>query len=166
MFFFIAICSKLGTAGQRMGGAAALCHIRHDPVASGEPGNCFTLKAANVGRCQAVLCRGGKAQLLSDIHTVREESEYERVRQHDAIITEVEPNSSDDLRESICSLYLSLIHTNPLMRGWLCFNYLFSILLPACLRLQLFQVALEHQTTVGYCLGGRRHSSQHITVIS
>ncbi|XP_038147566.1 PH domain leucine-rich repeat-containing protein phosphatase 1-like [Cyprinodon tularosa] len=85
---FLTMQRKLGTAGQRMGGAAALCHIRHDPVASGEPGNCFTLKAANVGRCQAVLCRGGKAQLLSDIHTVREESEYERVRQHNAIITE------------------------------------------------------------------------------
>ena len=82
-------CRKLGTAGQRMGGSAALCHIRHDPMAAGEHGGCFTLKAANVGRCQAVLCRDGRAMLLSDIHTVKEESEYQRVRQHNAIITEV-----------------------------------------------------------------------------
>ncbi|MEQ2211428.1 hypothetical protein XENOCAPTIV_000524, partial [Xenoophorus captivus] len=75
---FLTMQRKLGTAGQRMGGSAVLCHIRHDPVAPGEPGNCFTLKAANVGRCQAVLCRGGKAWLLSNIHTVQEESEYER----------------------------------------------------------------------------------------
>ncbi|XP_037553828.1 PH domain leucine-rich repeat-containing protein phosphatase 1 [Nematolebias whitei] len=85
---FLTMQRKLGTAGQRMGGSVALCHIRHDPVAPGEHGGCFTLKAANVGRCQAVLCRGGKALLLSDVHTVREESEYQRVRQHNAIITE------------------------------------------------------------------------------
>lgn len=73
-----------------MGGAAALCHIRHDPTAPGEHGGgCFTLKAANVGRCRAVLCRDGRAVELSDVHTVREEEEYRRVRQHNAIITEV-----------------------------------------------------------------------------
>lgn len=83
------LCRKLGTAGQRMGGSAALCHIRHDPVAPGEHGGCFTLKAANVGRCQAVLCRNGKAMQLSSVHTVKEEAEYQRVRQHNAIITEV-----------------------------------------------------------------------------
>lgn len=82
-------CRKLGTAGQRMGGSAALCHIRHDPVASSEHGGCFTLKTANVGRCQAVLCRDGKAMQLSHIHTVKDEAEYQRVRQHNAIITEV-----------------------------------------------------------------------------
>lgn len=75
-----------------MGGSAALCHIRHDPVVPGEHGGCFTLKAANVGRCRAVLCRSGKALLLSDVHTVREESEYQRVRRHNAIITEVTEN--------------------------------------------------------------------------
>ncbi|XP_054904002.1 PH domain leucine-rich repeat-containing protein phosphatase 1-like [Poeciliopsis prolifica] len=85
---FLTMQRKLGTAGQKMGGSAALCHIRHDPVAPGEPGSCFTLKAANVGRCQAVLCRGGRALLLSKVHTVREETEYKRVRQHNAIITE------------------------------------------------------------------------------
>ncbi|KAM7409338.1 hypothetical protein PAMA_001016 [Pampus argenteus] len=85
---FLTMQRKLGTAGQRMGGSAALCHIRHDPVAPGEHGGCFTLKAANVGRCQAVLCRDGKAMQLSTVHTVKEEPEYQRVRQHNAIITE------------------------------------------------------------------------------
>uniref|UniRef100_A0A1A7XQL4 PH domain and leucine rich repeat protein phosphatase 1 n=1 Tax=Iconisemion striatum TaxID=60296 RepID=A0A1A7XQL4_9TELE len=85
---FLTMQRKLGTPGQRMGGSAALCHIRHDPVAPGEHGGCFTLTAANVGRCRAVLCRGGNAMLLSNVHTVREESEYHRVRQHNAIITE------------------------------------------------------------------------------
>uniref|UniRef100_A0A671WFH7 PH domain leucine-rich repeat-containing protein phosphatase 1-like n=1 Tax=Sparus aurata TaxID=8175 RepID=A0A671WFH7_SPAAU len=85
---FLTMQRKLGTAGQRMGGSAALCHIRHDPVALGEHGGCFTLKAANVGRCQAVLCRDGKAMQLSTTHTVKEEAEYQRVRQHNAIITE------------------------------------------------------------------------------
>ncbi|XP_069572948.1 PH domain leucine-rich repeat-containing protein phosphatase 1-like [Brachyistius frenatus] len=85
---FLTMQRKLGTAGQRMGGSAALCHIRHDPVAPGEHGGCFTLKAANVGRCQAVLCRDGKAVQLSAVHTVKEEPEYQRVRRHNAVITE------------------------------------------------------------------------------
>lgn len=85
---FLTMQRKLGTAGQRMGGSAALCHIRHDPVAPGEHSGCFTLKTANVGRCQAVLCRDGKAMQLSTVHTVKEEPEYQRVRQHNAIITE------------------------------------------------------------------------------
>lgn len=85
---FLTMQRKLGTAGQRMGGSAALCHIRHDPITPSEHGGCFTLKAANVGRCQAVLCRDGKAMQLSAIHTVKEEAEYQRVRRHNAVITE------------------------------------------------------------------------------
>nr|XP_019961670.1 PREDICTED: PH domain leucine-rich repeat-containing protein phosphatase 1-like [Paralichthys olivaceus] len=85
---FLTMQRKLGTAGQRMGGSAALCHIRHDPVAPGEHGGCFTLKAANVGRCQAVLCRDGKAMQLSTSHSVKEEAEYQRVREHNAVVTE------------------------------------------------------------------------------
>ena len=87
---------KLGTAGQRLGGSAALCHIRHDPVTPAGPGpappghaGCFTLAAANVGKCQAVLCRDGRALPLSSAHTVRQEDEYRRIRQHNAIVTEV-----------------------------------------------------------------------------
>uniref|UniRef100_A0A3Q3WUN5 PPM-type phosphatase domain-containing protein n=1 Tax=Mola mola TaxID=94237 RepID=A0A3Q3WUN5_MOLML len=85
---FLTMQRKLGTAGQRMGGSAALCHIRHDPVTPVEHRGCFTLKAANVGRCQAVLCRNGQAMQLSATHTVKEEPEYLRVRQHNAIVTE------------------------------------------------------------------------------
>ncbi|XP_061636292.1 PH domain leucine-rich repeat-containing protein phosphatase 1-like isoform X1 [Phyllopteryx taeniolatus] len=85
---FLTMQRKLGTAGQRLGGSAALCHIRHDPVPPGEHGGCFTLRAASVGRCQAVLCRDGKAMQLSTIHTVKEELECQRVRRHNAIITE------------------------------------------------------------------------------
>ncbi|XP_076010618.1 PH domain leucine-rich repeat protein phosphatase 1-like [Genypterus blacodes] len=85
---FLTMQRKLGTAGQRLGGSAALCHIRHDLMAPGEHGGCFTLKAANVGKCQAVLCRDGKAMQLSSVHTVKQEPEYQRVRQHNAIVTE------------------------------------------------------------------------------
>uniref|UniRef100_A0A3P8X7Q0 PPM-type phosphatase domain-containing protein n=1 Tax=Esox lucius TaxID=8010 RepID=A0A3P8X7Q0_ESOLU len=86
---FLTMQRKLGTAGQRLGGSAALCHIRHDLVAPGErSGGCFTVTAANVGRCQAVLCRDGKALPLSTTHTVRQQEEYQRTRQHHAVITE------------------------------------------------------------------------------
>uniref|UniRef100_H3CL55 adenylate cyclase n=1 Tax=Tetraodon nigroviridis TaxID=99883 RepID=H3CL55_TETNG len=85
---FLTMQRKLGTAGQRMGGSAALCHIRHDPVAPSEHGGCFTLKAASVGWCQAVLCRAGRAVPLSLTHTVKDEDEYLRVRRHNAVITE------------------------------------------------------------------------------
>ncbi|XP_056132501.1 PH domain leucine-rich repeat-containing protein phosphatase 1-like [Lampris incognitus] len=85
---FLTMQRKLGTAGQKLGGSAALCHIRHDLIAPGERGGCFTLTAANVGKCQAVLCRNGKALPLSTTHTVKHELEYQRVRQHNSIITE------------------------------------------------------------------------------
>ncbi|XP_077573295.1 PH domain leucine-rich repeat-containing protein phosphatase 1-like isoform X2 [Stigmatopora nigra] len=85
---FLTMQRKLGTAGQQRGGSAVLCHIKHDPMPPGEQGGCFTLKSANVGRCQAVLCRNGKAMQLSTVHTVKEEMECLRVRQHNAIITE------------------------------------------------------------------------------
>lgn len=77
---------KLGTAGQKLGGSAALCHIRHDPT---DPSGCFTVTAANVGKCQAILCRDGKPLPLSLLHNVGLEEEYCRIRQHRAIITEV-----------------------------------------------------------------------------
>ncbi|CAL8279523.1 unnamed protein product [Lota lota] len=82
---FLVMQRKLGTAGQKLGGSAALCHIRHDPT---EPGGCFTLTAANVGKCRAVLCRDGKPMALSVLHNVGLEKEYLRIRQHNAIITE------------------------------------------------------------------------------
>uniref|UniRef100_A0A8C7HZG9 PH domain leucine-rich repeat-containing protein phosphatase 2 n=1 Tax=Oncorhynchus kisutch TaxID=8019 RepID=A0A8C7HZG9_ONCKI len=82
---FLVMQRKLGTAGQKLGGSAALCHIRHDPT---DPGGCFTLTAANVGKCQAILCRDGKPLPLSLLHSVGLEEEYRRIRQHNAIITE------------------------------------------------------------------------------
>ena len=57
-------------------------------MAPSEQGGCFTLKAANAGWCQAVLCRDGHAVPLSLTHTVKDEPEYLRVRQHSAVITE------------------------------------------------------------------------------
>lgn len=84
---FVCHYRKLGTAGQKLGGSAALCHIRHDPT---DPSGCFTLTAANVGKCQAILCRDGKPLSLSLLHNVGLEEEYRRIRQHRAIITEVE----------------------------------------------------------------------------
>ncbi|KAK3546624.1 hypothetical protein QTP70_031306 [Hemibagrus guttatus] len=82
---FLVMQRKLGTAGQKLGGSAVLCHIRHDPT---DPAGCFTLTAANVGKCQAVLCRDGKALPLSLLHNIGLEEEYNRIRQHKAIITE------------------------------------------------------------------------------
>ncbi|XP_061588356.1 PH domain leucine-rich repeat protein phosphatase 1 [Cololabis saira] len=82
---FLVMQRKLGTAGQKLGGSAALCHIRHDPT---DPGGCFTLTAANVGKCQVILCRDGKPVSLSLLHNVALEEEYRRIRQHRAIITE------------------------------------------------------------------------------
>nr|XP_015209710.1 PREDICTED: PH domain leucine-rich repeat-containing protein phosphatase 1 [Lepisosteus oculatus] len=82
---FLVTQRKLGTAGQKLGGSAVLCHIKHDPT---DPGGCFTLTAANVGKCQAILCRDGKPLPLSALHTVSCEDELKRIKQHKAIVTE------------------------------------------------------------------------------
>ncbi|MXQ96363.1 hypothetical protein E5288_WYG022862 [Bos mutus] len=76
---------KLGTAGQKLGGAAVLCHIRHDPV---DPGGPFTLTSANVGKCQTVLCRNGKPLPLSRSYVMSCEEELRRIKRHKAIVTE------------------------------------------------------------------------------
>ncbi|XP_012629924.3 PH domain leucine-rich repeat-containing protein phosphatase 1 [Microcebus murinus] len=82
---FIVMQRKLGTAGQKLGGAAVLCHIKHDPV---DPGGSFTLTSANVGKCQTVLCRNGKPLPLSRSYVMSCEEELKRIKQHKAIITE------------------------------------------------------------------------------
>ncbi|KAF6303101.1 PH domain and leucine rich repeat protein phosphatase 1 [Rhinolophus ferrumequinum] len=82
---FIVMQRKLGTAGQKLGGAAVLCHIRHDPV---DPGGSFTLTSANVGKCQTVLCRNGKPLPLSRSYVMSCEEELKRIKRHKAIITE------------------------------------------------------------------------------
>ncbi|XP_068787685.1 PH domain leucine-rich repeat-containing protein phosphatase 1 [Struthio camelus] len=82
---FIVMQRKLGTAGQKLGGSAVLCHIKHDPM---DPGGCFTLTSANVGKCQTVLCRNGKPLPLSRCYVMSCEEELKRIKQHKAIITE------------------------------------------------------------------------------
>ncbi|XP_012860217.1 PH domain leucine-rich repeat-containing protein phosphatase 1 [Echinops telfairi] len=82
---FIVMQRKLGTAGQKLGGAAVLCHIKHDPV---DPGGSFTLTSANVGKCQTVLCRNGKPLPLSRSYVMSCEEELRRIKQHKAIVTE------------------------------------------------------------------------------
>uniref|UniRef100_G1LIB8 protein-serine/threonine phosphatase n=1 Tax=Ailuropoda melanoleuca TaxID=9646 RepID=G1LIB8_AILME len=82
---FIVMQRKLGTAGQKLGGAAVLCHIKHDPM---DPGGSFTLTSANVGKCQTVLCRNGKPLPLSRSYVMSCEEEWKRIKQHKAIITE------------------------------------------------------------------------------
>ncbi|XP_012874350.1 PREDICTED: PH domain leucine-rich repeat-containing protein phosphatase 1, partial [Dipodomys ordii] len=82
---FIVMQRKLGTAGQKLGGAAVLCHIKHDPV---DPGGSFTLTSANVGKCQTVLCRNGKPLPLSRSYVMSCEEELKRIKQHKAIVTE------------------------------------------------------------------------------
>ncbi|XP_053812713.1 PH domain leucine-rich repeat-containing protein phosphatase 1 [Vidua chalybeata] len=82
---FIVMQRKLGTAGQKLGGSAVLCHIKHDPM---DPGGCFTLTSANVGKCQTVLCRNGKPLPLSRCYMMSCEEELKRIKQHKAIITE------------------------------------------------------------------------------
>ncbi|XP_012581249.1 PREDICTED: PH domain leucine-rich repeat-containing protein phosphatase 1 [Condylura cristata] len=83
---FIVMQRKLGTAGQKLGGAAVLCHIKHDPV---DLGGSFTLTSANVGKCQTVLCRNGKPLPLSRSYVMSCEEELKRIKRHKAIITEV-----------------------------------------------------------------------------
>uniref|UniRef100_A0A4X2LFH4 protein-serine/threonine phosphatase n=1 Tax=Vombatus ursinus TaxID=29139 RepID=A0A4X2LFH4_VOMUR len=82
---FIVMQRKLGTAGQKLGGSAVLCHIKHDPM---DPGGYFTLTSANVGKCQTVLCRNGKPLPLSKSYIMSCEEELKRIKQHKAIITE------------------------------------------------------------------------------
>nr|XP_033785214.1 PH domain leucine-rich repeat-containing protein phosphatase 1 isoform X1 [Geotrypetes seraphini] len=82
---FLVMQRKLGTAGQKLGGSAVLCHIKHDPM---DLGGCFTLTSANVGKCQTVLCRNGKPLPLSKTYTVSYPEELKRIKQHKAIITE------------------------------------------------------------------------------
>ncbi|XP_070603246.1 PH domain leucine-rich repeat-containing protein phosphatase 1 [Erythrolamprus reginae] len=82
---FTVMQRKLGTAGQKLGGSAVLCHIKYDPL---DPGGCFTLTSANVGKCQSVLCRNGKPLPLSRSYTIKCEEELTRIKEHKAIITE------------------------------------------------------------------------------
>lgn len=74
-------------AGQKLGSSAVLCYIRHDMT---DPVSNFFLTVANVGTCQAILCRGGKPLPLSKVFSLEQCSEEaKRVKEQKAIITEV-----------------------------------------------------------------------------
>ncbi|XP_071387754.1 PH domain leucine-rich repeat-containing protein phosphatase 2 [Centroberyx affinis] len=83
---FLASHRKLGMAGQKLGASALLCYIHHEPS---EPGGNFSLTVANVGSCQAVLCRDGQPIALSKVFSLENcTEEMERVKVSKAIITE------------------------------------------------------------------------------
>ncbi|CAO2609918.1 PH domain leucine-rich repeat-containing protein phosphatase 2 [Lemmus lemmus] len=83
---FLVSHRKLGMAGQKLGSSALLCYIRPDTA---DPTSSFSLTVANVGTCQAVLCRGGKPVSLSKIFSLEQDpEEAQRVKDQKAIITE------------------------------------------------------------------------------
>ncbi|KFQ28058.1 PH domain leucine-rich repeat-containing protein phosphatase 2, partial [Mesitornis unicolor] len=83
---FLVSHRKLGMAGQKLGSSAVLCYIRHDVS---DPASNFSLTVANVGTCQAVLCRSGKPLPLSKVFSLEHCSEEaKRVKEQKAIITE------------------------------------------------------------------------------
>lgn len=88
LFLFVVVTDrKLGMAGQKLGASALLCYVHRDPS---EPGGVFSLTVANVGTCQAVLCRDGRPVPLSKVYSLENCSEErERVKVAKAIITEV-----------------------------------------------------------------------------
>lgn len=74
-------------AGQKLGSSALLCYIRPDTA---DPASSFSLTVANVGTCQAVLCRSGKPVPLSKVFSLEQDlEEAQRVKDQKAIITEV-----------------------------------------------------------------------------
>ncbi|KAJ8343740.1 hypothetical protein SKAU_G00310690 [Synaphobranchus kaupii] len=82
---FLTSHRKLGMAGQKLGASALLCYIHHE---ASNPSN-FSLTLANVGTCQAVLCRDGQPLALSKVFSLEQSTEEaERVKCSKAIITE------------------------------------------------------------------------------
>ncbi|XP_068428112.1 PH domain leucine-rich repeat-containing protein phosphatase 2 isoform X1 [Clinocottus analis] len=83
---FLTSHRKLGMAGQKLGASALLCYIHREPS---DPGGYFSLTVANVGTCQAVLCRDGRPVPLSKVYSLENcTEEMERVKLSKAIITE------------------------------------------------------------------------------
>lgn len=88
-------------AGQKLGSSALLCYIRPDTA---DPTNSFSLTVANVGTCQAVLCRGGKPVTLSKVFSLEQDAEEaQRVKDQKAIITEVNLTFQQSLPLPKCS---------------------------------------------------------------
>lgn len=87
LHFLLFLNRKLGMAGQKLGSSALLCYIRPDTA---DPTGSFSLTVANVGTCQAVLCRSGKPVPLSKVFSLEQElEEAQRVKGQKAIVTEV-----------------------------------------------------------------------------
>ncbi|KAJ7986123.1 hypothetical protein DPEC_G00347530 [Dallia pectoralis] len=83
---FLTSHRKLGMAGQKLGASALLCYIHPEPS---EPGGYFSVTVANVGSCQALLCRDGQPLALSKVFSLEQSTEeMERVKLSKAIITE------------------------------------------------------------------------------
>uniref|UniRef100_A0A3P8NEZ0 PH domain leucine-rich repeat-containing protein phosphatase 2 n=1 Tax=Astatotilapia calliptera TaxID=8154 RepID=A0A3P8NEZ0_ASTCA len=83
---FLTSHRKLGMAGQKLGASGLLCYIHHE---TSDPGASFSLTVANVGTCQAVLCRNGQPVPLSKVYSLENcTEEMERVKVSKAIITE------------------------------------------------------------------------------
>ncbi|XP_028291812.1 PH domain leucine-rich repeat-containing protein phosphatase 2 isoform X2 [Gouania willdenowi] len=83
---FLTSHRKLGMAGQKLGASALLCYIHRE---SSDPGGSYSVTVANVGNCQAVLCRDGRSVPLSKIYNLENcTEERERVQICKAIITE------------------------------------------------------------------------------
>ncbi|KAM4614396.1 PH domain leucine-rich repeat-containing protein phosphatase 2 [Discoglossus pictus] len=83
---FLVSHRKLGTAGQKLGSSALLCYIGHSAV---DHSSSFTLTVANVGTCQAVLCRNGQPLSLSRMFTLEHcPEDLLRIKEQKAIITE------------------------------------------------------------------------------
>ncbi|XP_076879891.1 PH domain leucine-rich repeat-containing protein phosphatase 2 isoform X2 [Brachyhypopomus gauderio] len=83
---FLTSHRKLGVVGQKLGASALLCYIHHEPS---EVGSYFSLTVANVGTCQALLCRQGRPLALSRVFSLEHNlEEMERVKAAKAIITE------------------------------------------------------------------------------
>lgn len=74
-------------AGQKLGASALLCYVHREQSDSGAN---LSVTVANVGTCQAVLCRDGRPVPLSKVYSLENSTEeMERVKLSKAIITEV-----------------------------------------------------------------------------
>uniref|UniRef100_A0A665VWL3 PH domain leucine-rich repeat-containing protein phosphatase 2 n=1 Tax=Echeneis naucrates TaxID=173247 RepID=A0A665VWL3_ECHNA len=83
---FLTSHRKLGMAGQKLGASALLCYIHHE---TSDAGGYLSLTVANVGTCQAVLCRDGRPVPISKVYSLEScTEEMERVKLSKAIITE------------------------------------------------------------------------------
>ncbi|XP_014828498.1 PREDICTED: PH domain leucine-rich repeat-containing protein phosphatase 2 [Poecilia mexicana] len=113
---FLTSHRKLGMAGQKLGASALLCYIHRE---TSEPGSCFSLTVANVGTCQAILCRDGRPVQLSKVFSLENSTEeMERVKVNKAIITEDNKVSG----VTCCSRLLGCSYLSPwvLPKPWVC----------------------------------------------